>query len=374
MTVRKNKHDNTWIVDISAGNNAVTGKRQRYIKRNIKTRREALELEPLLRIQHFGDTSAVKGITMALLHTLTVEADKCNQCKDSHLRMQESYYNKHFKGYFKDAKMDLIGYKDIEVFRETLIAKKLANSTINRLMGQLSKLFKTAIKQNFRQDNPCKALRNLPVHKNKMTYWTVDEFKRFLALFDTSIPEEYAFQLFFKVAFSTGMRKGELLALTWEDIDFNTQTITVSHTLVRQPKGVMKRTSPKTKAGNRKITIHQGLIDELKAWQEVQKKDLSSLCSDTKTLQLFQFVPDMIVDFKVDRFYKKVMKRTDSLHAIRIHDFRHSHVALLINQEETPYVIMERLGHASITTTYNTYGHLYPSKQKSLSDKLNNLF
>ena len=59
---------------------------------------------------------------------------------------------------------------------------------------------------------------------------------------------------------------------------------------------------------------------------------------------------------------------------IRIHDLRHSHASLLVNQGEDYLVVKERLGHASITTTIDTYSHLYPSKQKTLANKLDDLF
>ena len=111
---------------------------------------------------------------------------------------------------------------------------------------------------------------------------------------------------------------------------------------------------------------------------------MTPYCEDPNTLQLFQFIPEPLNEFRVKRAFDKVMARTTKLRKIRIHDFRHSHVALLIENEESPYVIKEneespyvikeRLGHKSIKTTYNTYGHLYPNRQKSLSDKLDGLF
>ena len=67
------------------------------------------------------------------------------------------------------------------------------------------------------------------------------------------------------------------------------------------------------------------------------------------------------------------MQRDGSLKKIRIHDFRHSHASLLINQGEDYLVVKERLGHASITTTIDTYSHLYPSKQQKIADKLDDL-
>lgn len=371
MTVRKDKQTGLWLIDISCGVNPVTGKRRRYIKRGIKTRREAITLEPQLRIQRFGDLSTINGITLDLLHTLTQEDDRMNHRRDTYLLKQESYYHKHFEGYFKNAKIDQLTPKDMEIFRQTLIKKGLKATTINRLMAQLSKLFNTAVKHNFRPDNPCLALRKLPESPTKMNYWTLDEFTTFMSLF---YPDEYPYQLFFKVAFSTGMRRGELLALTWEDVDFTRQTINVNKTLARLPNGQMNFHPPKTKSGYRSITIHKSLTQELRAWKDKQHQLLTSYCANLETLQVFQFIPEPLNEFRVEYAYRRVMKRTTHLKHIRIHDFRHSHVALLIHNGEDPYVIKERLGHKSIKTTYNTYGHLYPNRQKSLSDKLDGLF
>ena len=71
--------------------------------------------------------------------------------------------------------------------------------------------------------------------------------------------------------------------------------------------------------------------------------------------------------------YSQYIESKD-LKKIRIHDLRHSHASLLINQGEDYLVVKERLGHASITTTIDTYSHLYPSKQKTLANKLDDLF
>lgn len=76
----------------------------------------------------------------------------------------------------------------------------------------------------------------------------------------------------------------------------------------------------------------------------------------------------------VDKKYKQILSRNKKLKRIRIHDFRHSHASLLINNGEDYLVVKERLGHASITTTIDTYSHLYPSKQKSLVKKLDDIF
>lgn len=72
--------------------------------------------------------------------------------------------------------------------------------------------------------------------------------------------------------------------------------------------------------------------------------------------------------------YEAIFRRQHSLKKIRRHDFRHSHVALLINNREDPYMIKERIGHASIQTIYDLYGHLYPSKQIDTANRLDSLY
>lgn len=74
------------------------------------------------------------------------------------------------------------------------------------------------------------------------------------------------------------------------------------------------------------------------------------------------------------KYYHDLLKRNSNPKKIRIHDLRHSHASLLINQGEDYLVVKERLGHASITSTIDTYSHLYPSKQIALADKLDSLF
>lgn len=94
----------------------------------------------------------------------------------------------------------------------------------------------------------------------------------------------------------------------------------------------------------------------------------------TDELQIIQSTPITITKNMIDKKFKQILERDKDLKKIRIHDLRHSHASLLINQGEDYLVIKERLGHASITTTIDTYSHLYPSKQKTLANKLDDLF
>ena len=377
MAIRKNK-DGSWIVDVSNGINVVTLKQRRIVRKGFKTKREALEAEQYLRSVELKEKSFSPKVTIDILYKLLKEEDKINNRKKSYIDTQENNYNKHIKDYFsKVYDVSKLTYEDIYQFREDLREKNAKNSdkylspnTINKIMILLKKILDIGLRKGYYSDNPVRLLKKLPIEKSKMNFWTVKEFKHFLSLFEK---DEYNIELLFTVLFFTGLRLGEALALTWRDVEFPTSTIHVTKS-VYVNKGEEHISSTKTKAGTRRIIIHNKLIKTLEEWKTEQKQKLKVFTNNTEELQIFQNSPISLTKNSIEKQYKKILARDNRLKKIRIHDFRHSHASLLINQGEDYLVVKERLGHASITTTIDTYSHLYPSKQRDLADKLNDLF
>ena len=376
MAIRKNK-DGSWIVDVSNGINAVTLKQRGIVRKGFKTKREALEAEQYLRSVELKENSFSSKVTIDILYKLLKEEDKINNRKKSYIDTQENNYNKHIKDYFsKVYDVSKLTYEDIYQFREDLREKNAKNSdkylspnTINKIMILLKKILDVGLRKGYYNDNPVRLLKKLPIEKSKMNFWTVKEFKHFLSLFKN---DEYNLELLFTVLFFTGLRLGEALALTWKDIEFSTSTIHVSKSMYVN-KGEEHISSTKTKSGTRRIIINKKLIETLEEWKQEQTERLREFSTDTEKLQIFQDSPITLTKNSIEKQYKKILARDSSLKKIRIHDFRHSHASLLINQGEDYLIVKERLGHASITTTIDTYSHLYPSKQKDLADKLDNL-
>jgi integrase len=160
-----------------------------------------------------------------------------------------------------------------------------------------------------------------------------------------------------ELLFWTGMREGEMLALMLKDIDLENGLIMISKTYYRS-EGKDIITTPKTDTSIRTIMIPEFLIEEIKAY-------VGQMYMFPQDERLFPIVARTLQK-RMSRFMEKAgVKR------IRIHDFRHSHVAYLINQGVQPLIIKERLGHKDIKITLNTYGHLYPSQQKQVAEMLN---
>lgn len=163
----------------------------------------------------------------------------------------------------------------------------------------------------------------------------------------------------FTVLYFTGMRSGELLALTWKDIDLENNTIQINKTYQRiKKKDVI--TVPKTPCSIRNVVIFDYLTDIIKSYKaKIYRPHVND--------RIFPFTKHRL-GYEITQNCKK-----SGVKKIRIHDLRHSHASLLIELGFSPLLIAERLGHENVETTLNTYAHLYPNKQNELANKLQNI-
>lgn len=183
----------------------------------------------------------------------------------------------------------------------------------------------------------------------KMQFWTVDEFKRFI---EHSKQEKVT--MAFKVLFWTGIRRGELLALTFND------TISINKTYSKMD-GEDIINAPKTPKSKRVIAISDSLADDIRTY-------MNSLYDYKATDRIFTFG----LHFLCYQLGSICMR--SGVKKIRVHDLRHSHASLLIELGFSPLLISERLGHEKIQTTLDTYFHLYPNKDSLVANKLDDLY
>ena len=377
MTVKKAKNG-TWTIDISDGFHPVTQKRIRIIRKGFKTKKEALDVEQHIRVVELREKQFDFLVTTDMIFNILEEEDLQNNRKISYISTQKNNYERHIKPYFKDTNLNKLSYEHIFEFREHLKTKSkkqnsnstLSPNTVNKIMILLKKIFDTGVRKSLIDKNPVDNLRKLPISKPIISFWSVEEFNEFRKLITE---DEISYDLFFTIAFFTGMRMGEILALNWYDVNLIISTIHVTKTAYFV-NNINHINSTKTRAGTRLITINNKLTVMLRDWKEKQLDLLKEFTTDTESLQIIQSTPIAITKNMVDKKFKQILSRNNNLKKIRIHDLRHSHASLLINQGEDYLVVKERLGHASITTTIDTYSHLYPSKQKNLANKLDDIF
>lgn len=188
--------------------------------------------------------------------------------------------------------------------------------------------------------------------KNReMLFWTKEEYLKFADAMMDKPMSYYAFEMLYW----TGIREGELLALTSADFDFEKRTVTINKSF-QHLNGRDIITSPKTEKSNRTIQLPKFLCDEM--------QDYLKMLYDVGLEDRVFPITKSYLHREMDRGAKEAgVKR------IRIHDIRHSHVSLLIDMRFSATAIADRVGHESIDITYN-YAHLFPSKQAEMADKL----
>ena len=230
--------------------------------------------------------------------------------------------------------------------------KPYSSSYLKTLHNQLSAIFNYAVRFYDLRSNPAAKAGNMGSEERKeMLFWTKEEYQKFSEVMMDKPISYYAFQMLYW----TGIREGELLALTPADFDFEKRTVTINKSF-QHLNGRDIITSPKTEKSNRTIQMPKFLCDEMQNYLKM----LYDVGLDDRMFP----VTKSYLHREMDRGSKQAgVKR------IRIHDIRHSHVSLLIDMGFSATAIADRVGHESIDITYN-YAHLFPSKQAEMADKL----
>lgn len=178
----------------------------------------------------------------------------------------------------------------------------------------------------------------------------------------------YLFYVVYLLAYETGMREGEIAALKWEDINLETNTVSVNANLMKRTH-CLELSTPKSDAGFRDIVISQALTDILAEYKSFCKTDMYEFvfCKHIKGVG----VPYSLNNYK-DTF-KAYRERIGMTRPFRFHDIRHTNASLMIAKGVPVPVITERLGHSSIEVTYRTYAHLlneHKDKYKAVIEAL----
>ena len=333
------------------------GDRIRHEKRGFTTRHDAIEYE------HSFLAKQTKDINMSFDSFIDIYLrDMKPQIKKSTYANKVKIIDKHIRPFFVNVSLAEINNTHILQWQNEILTlrdddgKGYSATYLRSINNQLTAIFNHAVRYYDLPKNHCKAFKKMgKQHGPEMLFWTKDEYMKFIETMKRKPISYYAFQ----ILYWTGIRCGELLALTRGDFDLEKRTLRINKTY-QVVNGEAMTTSPKTEKSNRTIELPQFLCDEMADY-------FDSIYGLDNTSRIFP-VSKSYLHHEMDRGAKEAgVKR------IRIHDLRHSSCALLIELGYSPIQIAERLGHETVTIT-ERYSHLYPSVQRMMADRLNDAF
>lgn len=207
-----------------------------------------------------------------------------------------------------------------------------------------------------------------------MLCFSEDEMNAFL-----EAAERVPYYVLFFLALETGMRPEEYLGLQWSDIDFNKKRLAVRRVLIGKQGGGFVFDEPKTDRSRRSIPLTVALLDLLKGHRKAQLEQRLRLGTHYQVSDLV-FTSEIgtpIHHRNLDRRHFKTIiasanenKETERIPSIRLYDLRHTMATLLLSAGVNPKIVSERLGHASIVLTLDTYSHVLPTMQEGATNEM----
>ncbi|MCH5323969.1 MAG: site-specific integrase [Eubacterium sp.] len=324
----------------------------------------------------------VKGVPLAPAKMTVQELfdeymnTKQHEVRKSSLTKTEACIRNGILPYLGDIRIDRLGVQQLQDWKNVMSEKGYAHQTLRNYYGELRALLNYAVRMEYLPKNPISLVGNFKQayftepSKDKLHYYTADEFMKFIAeakknAQNSCALREWGYYVFFNIAFYTGARKGEINALKWSDIDGDIMHIRRS--ITQKLKGGDMETPPKNKSSYRDIQMPLPLIEILSEHKQRQQED-RNFSENYRVCGGISILRDSSITNKNVQFAKAA-----GLPHIRIHDFRHTHATLLINEGINVQEIARRLGHSDVQQTWQTYAHLYPREEERAIQILNKL-
>jgi len=347
-----------------------TEERRRETKSGFATQKEcqAAMNKLLVKVEEHNYTAPTKATVREYLTKEWLPAVK-STVRPTTYRAYEQHVSCHLNPHIGSVKLQKLSGSQINALYAKLAeaGKKdgksgLSPRTIHHVHTCAHKACKDAVRWGRISRNPVDAA-DPPTMKGaggrEMKTWNAPQLKAFLA----AVKDERLAPLFHLLAM-TGMRRGEALGLRWEDVDLEAGPLSVRRALI--PMGATVIVSePKTAKSRRSIALDPGTVEALKAQAQRQLDDQDQwgeAWSDSGLVFTREdgeaWHPEV-----VSRLFRQAVKRS-LLPEIRLHDLRHTHATLALRAGIHPKVVSERLGHATIAITLDTYSHAIPAMQE----------
>ncbi|WP_314548481.1 tyrosine-type recombinase/integrase [uncultured Gemella sp.] len=345
------------------GKNVYTGKEKRISKKGFRTKREAQNYIVKAKNEFLNGSVFLQNenITFGDVYKLWEEQHK-TQIKESSDYISKSIIKNRILPTFENLKVSKIKLPYCQNYINEL-SENYTKKYIQLIKGIIVQILDYAVKMEIIPTNYMKLTRipKQTVTKEKKFY-TRKELLQFLKI----VKENYSSDIYiiFHLLAYTGMRVGELRALTWKDIDFKNKTLTINKNMMNVgSKSIISDT--KTKTSERIIFLDDTTVKELKEFRK-----------NSNSFNITGRLVNSSKKYYVNYILETILTKFPELGKITPHGFRHTHATLLFEGGSTPKDVQNRLGHKDITTTLNTYTHITEEKNKETTkifEKIMNL-
>lgn len=369
ITKSVGKRGISWYATVELPPDPVTGKRRQ--KRLSAPTKRALE-ERIREVLNQADNRALVGydrITVAEFTRRWLESVEPNP-RPSTFRRYQDIMNGHVLPLIGHIKLVKLSPLDIQRLYADRIASGLSSTTVHLLHVVLHRTLKQAVRWGMVPRNVTEMVDPPRRTSPEITTWSSDQVADFFAATD-----QHYLAAFWRLRLPTGMRRGELLRLKWEDIDLTRGSLAVRRTISRGKSGTWEIGEPKTASGRRSIAVPQSCTAPLRKHRVDQNKErlrLGELWGNHGFVFTNRTGRPLHVNSLAFQFEK--LTKATGLPKIRFQDLRHTGATLLLAKGSHPKIVQERLGHSDISMTLNRYSHVTPDMQRLAAEALDEAF
>lgn len=358
------KRGTSWTAVVDLPPDPTTGKR-RQKRVTARTRKDVeLEVAKLIGKAQTGFTDAGKITVRDYLDDWLESVGP--SLRPSTARRYRDVVRLHIASQIGNLRLGRLSPGDVQRLYTNRLAAGLSSTSVHHIHAILHRALDQAVKLGLLTRNVTDAVDPPRRQNPEMQVWSVSEASRVLAA-----AEGDELEALWRLAITTGMRRGEILGLRWSDIDFAAGTLAVRRTLSRGSTSRLEVGEPKTTAGRRRVALPASTVASLRRHQTRQKSLWLAIGQGYGDRELvFATVNGTpIHPNTLARAYDKLIARA-GVPRIRFHDLRHTSATILLASGEHPKVVQERLGHASISETLDRYSHVSADMQQRAAQRI----
>jgi integrase len=359
-----NKHRRKWQAIVELGHDPQSGKRQQ-IYRDAKTKAEARQvLQKLMRELEDGSHVEPHKLTVADYLRSYVAEHARHTCSARVIESMGYMVERHLVPALGAHKLQGLRPMHLQHYYSEKIDSGLSPTTVRKHHNTIHVMLRHAVRMQLLAVNPSDAVTPPRIVRKEMSFLDAEASAALLRKLEGG-----SLYLPVLLALGTGLRRGELLALRWSDIDLDAGTLIVARTL-EEAFGTVNTKQPKTVKSRRRVTLPEIVVDALRAEKTKQaEKTLAREPGSPESDVLLRAASgDPWKPSAFDRKWRRF--RRNNAVPVRFHDLRHSHASQLLAAGVHVKVVSERLGHASIAITLDTYSHVIPALQEEAAEKI----